>query len=296
MVAHANTGSDRAFGIVNGAFLGLVLLAVLYPVIYVLSASFSSSYAVISGQVWLFPVDLSLMGYRAVFRHDAVWRGYFNSGFYMIVGTSVNVALTVMAAYPLSRRDFRARRVVMFVLTLTFLFAPPLIPRYLLVRDLGMLDTRLAMIIPNALIVFYVIITRTFFQTTIPDELLEAAKMDGCSDVRFIVAVVLPLSRSILAVVALWYAVGHWNRYFDALIYLKSASLQPLQIVLRNILIQNEVAGEMLGEVVLTDAQVGLAELLKYSLIVVASIPMLALYPFVQKHFVKGVMVGSLKG
>ena len=296
MIARANTGSDRVFGIVNGAFLALVLLAVLYPVIYVLSASFSSSYAVISGQVWLFPVDLSLMGYRAVFRHDAVWRGYFNSGFYMIVGTLVNVALTVMAAYPLSRRDFRARRVVMFVLTFTFLFAPPLIPRYLLVRDLGMLDTRLAMIIPNALIVFYVIITRTFFQTTIPDELLEAAKMDGCSDVRFIVAVVLPLSRSILAVVALWYAVGHWNRYFDALIYLKSASLQPLQIVLRNILIQNEIAGEMLGEVVLTDAQVGLAELLKYSLIVVASIPMLAIYPFVQKHFVKGVMVGSLKG
>jgi putative aldouronate transport system permease protein len=286
---------DRLFLFVLYIVLTLAAAAVVYPVILVVSSSFSSSDAVISGRVWLLPVEPTLDGYRAVFAHDPVWIGYGNSLIYAVCGTVLNVTVTILAAYPLSRRDFFGRNVVTFLFVFTMLFSGGLIPTYLLVSSLGLLDTRLAMIVPNALGVFTVIITRTFFQHTIPQDLLEASKLDGCSDFRFARSIVVPLSGPVVAVISLWYAVDHWNSYFGALIYLKRASLYPLQIVLRNILVMNEISGGLMADVRLLEMQ-ALKELLKYSLIVVAVVPVLAIYPVVQRYFVKGVMIGAIKG
>ncbi|WP_373460384.1 carbohydrate ABC transporter permease [Paenibacillus sp. V4I7] len=276
--------------------LTVVLIIVLFPLIFIISSSFSSPQAVVSGKVWLFPVDFTLEGYKAVFRNPQIVSGYSNSLFYAVAGTAVNVALTVMLAYPLARKTFYGRNFIMVLLVITMMFDGGLIPFYLVVKNLHMLDTRWAMILPGAMAVFQVIVARTFFQTTIPDEIAEAAELDGCSDIRFITSIVIPLSKPILAVLTLMYAVGHWNAYFDALIFLKSPNLFPLQIVLRNILILNTIDPTMVSKVDQMLAQQGLKDLLKYSLIVVASAPVLIIYPFVQKHFVKGVMIGSLKG
>ncbi|UVI28456.1 carbohydrate ABC transporter permease [Paenibacillus spongiae] len=286
---------DRLFTIINYSVLSLLLATVLFPLLHVLSASFSSPQAIISGRVWLFPVDFSLEGYKTVFNYGLVWSGYANSLFYAVVGTTINVILTIMAAYPLSRKDFMGRQFFMFLFVFTMLFNGGLIPTYLLVKQLGMLDTRWAMIIPGALAVFNVIITRTYFRTTISDELLEAAQIDGCRNLRFLWKIVVPLSGPIIAVMALFYAVGHWNSYFGALIYLRDQGLYPLQLILKNLLVQNEFDPTMMGDVEQMAQKAYLTQLLKYSLIVVASLPVLIIYPFVQKHFVKGVMIGSLK-
>ncbi|MBN2981470.1 carbohydrate ABC transporter permease [Cohnella algarum] len=287
---------DRLFNIVNAILLTLALIAVAYPLIYVFSASFSSTSAVLSGRVWLWPVEPSLDGYEAIFQNGNVVRGFLNTVMYTALGTLLNVALTIMAAYPLSRRDFRGRAGFMLLFVFTMMFNGGLIPNYLLVKELNMLDTIWAMIVPTALSVWNVIIMRTYFQTTIPYEMLEAAQLDGCNDFRFLTRIVLPLSGPILAVIALFYAVGHWNQYFNAMIYLKNPDLYPLQLILRDILVQNEVSVDMLGDVKTAAARQGLRELLKYSLIVVTSLPLLIVYPFVQKFFVKGVMIGSVKG
>lgn len=297
MARHIRQG--RGDGIFLGAvyvILTVCFLLVLYPLIYIVSSSFSSTNAVITGRVWLFPVEPTLMGYQAVFKNKQILSGFYNSVFYTVVGTSINVAITVMAAYPLSRRDFLGRGSIMALFTFTMLFSGGLIPTYMLVRSLGMLNKRWALLIPNALAVWNMIVARTFFQTNIPDELREAAELDGSSDLRFIWSVVLPLSGPILAVLVLYYAVGHWNSYFDAMIYLTNAKRYPLQVVLRSILVQNQIQENMYTDVdVMTRIQ-GLADLLKYSLIVVASVPMLIVYPFVQKYFIKGVLIGSIKG
>ncbi|WP_062105890.1 carbohydrate ABC transporter permease [Bacillus niameyensis] len=290
-----DTKIDRVFSILNYFILTILLVVFLYPLIFIVSSSFSSTDAVVAGKVWLWPVDFSLEGYKAVFAYKQIWTGYGNSLFYMIVGTAINITLTILAAYPLSRKDFYGRNFFMFLFLFTMLFSGGLIPNYLLVKELGMLNTRWAMMIPNAMSVFNVIITRTYFKMTIPDELHEAAKMDGCSDFRFLRSVVLPLSGPIIAVMGLFYAVGHWNAFFNALIYLRDQQFFPLQLILNNILVQNEVDPEMFMDVESQAAIAGLRELLKYSLIVVASVPVLVIYPFVQKHFVKGVMIGSLK-
>ncbi|UKS29572.1 carbohydrate ABC transporter permease [Paenibacillus sp. HWE-109] len=287
---------DRLFLVGIYIFLSLVLIIVLFPLIFIISSSFSSPQAVVSGKVWLFPVDVTLEGYKAVFRNPQIVSGYLNSLFYAVVGTAVNVVLTVMLAYPIARKTFFGRNAIMVLLVITMMFDGGLIPFYLVVKSLHILDTRWAMILPGAMAVFQVIIARTFFQTSIPDEIAEAAELDGCSDLRFITSVVIPLSKPILAVLTLMYAVGHWNAYFDALIFLKSPDLFPLQIVLRNILILNTIDPTMVSKVDQMLAQQGLKDLLKYSLIVVASAPVLIIYPFVQKYFVKGVMIGSLKG
>ncbi|MBP1962777.1 carbohydrate ABC transporter permease [Paenibacillus aceris] len=287
---------DRLFLLGIYIFLIAVLIVVLFPLIFIISSSFSSPQAVVSGKVWLLPVDVTLEGYKAVFRNPQIVTGYMNSFFYAVVGTIVNVALTVMLAYPIAKKTFYGRNVIMVLLVITMMFEGGLIPFYLVVKNLHLLDTRWAMILPGAMAVFQVIIARTFFQTSIPDEIAEAAELDGCSDIRFITSIVLPLSKPILAVLTLMYAVGHWNAYFDALIFLKSPNLFPLQIVLRNILILNTIDPTMVSKVDQMLAQQGLKDLLKYSLIVVASAPVLIIYPFVQKHFVKGVMIGSLKG
>lgn len=290
------SGSDRWFNIINYFILLLFTITILYPLVYIVSASFSSPLAVISGKVWLWPVDFSLAGYEAVFKHKLIWTGFYNSVLYTVGGTLLNVVLTLMAAYPLSRKDFYVRNVIMALFVFTMLFSGGLIPSYLLVKELGMIDTRWALILPGAFSVMNVIIARTFFQTTIPDELLDAGQLDGCSDFKFLMKVVLPLSGPIIAVLTLFYAVGHWNSFFSALLYLKRQELYPLQLVLRDILIQNEVDAEMMTDVADASARESLRELLKYSLIVVSTIPVLVIYPFIQRHFVKGMMIGSLKG
>lgn len=291
-----DSNDDRLFNFVNYSFLGIAFIVILYPLIYIVSASFSSSSAVTSGQVWLWPVGFNLEGYTAVFKHRLIMSSFGNSFYYMIVGTIFNVILTLLAAYPLSRKDFFGRRFFMLLCIFAMMFDGGLIPKYLLVKDLGILDTRWALIVPGALSIWNVILTRTYFKTTIPDELLEAAQMDGCSDFRFLFRMVLPLSTPIIAVISLFYAVGHWNQFFNALLYLKSPHLFPLQLVLNDILVQNKVDMTMVSDVADLAAKDQLRELLKYSLIVVASVPVLAIYPFVQRFFVKGVMVGSLKG
>lgn len=290
------TRSDRVFNIVNNTFLSILLLVVLWPLIYILSASFSSAEAINSGRVWLWPVDFQLTAYRRIFEYPPVLLGYRNTLFYTFFGTLINVVVTIMAAYPLSRRDLKGRNFVMFVFTFTMIFNGGLIPMYLLVRSLGLLNTRWALLIPNAMHVFNVIITRTFFQHTIPQEMLDAAKIDGSSDVQFIVRIVLPLSTAIIAVITLFYAVGHWNAFFDAFIYLSNRQLYPLQVFLREILVMNEVDPSLFVDPIEAQIMFNLRELLKYALIVVASVPVLLLYPFVQRYFVTGVMLGSLKG
>jgi putative aldouronate transport system permease protein len=286
---------DRLFLIGIYILLTIVLLAVLYPLVYIVSSSFSSPLAVSSGRVWLWPVDFSLRGYEVVLSNPQILTGYANSLFYTVFGTLISVALTVSLAYPLSRRTFYGRNVLMVFITFTFLFSAGLIPTYLVVKGLGMLNTRWAMLIPQAIAVWQVIIARTFFQATIPEELVEASELDGCSDLRFLWSVVLPLSKPIIAVLVLMYAIFQWNSYFDALIYLKSADLYPLQLILRGILILNTTtSGSMEATAMLERLQ--LADLLKYALIVLASLPVLVIYPFVQRYFVKGMLIGSIKG
>lgn len=288
--------SDIIFKIVSTTFLTFSTLIVLYPLIYILSSSFSSTEAVVSGRVWFFPVEPTLMGYKAVFKNAQILSGFANSIFYTVVGTCINIVMTIMAGYPLSRKDFYGKGIIMAVFTFTMLFSGGMIPSYLLVKDLGMIDTRWAMLIPGAVGVYYVIIARTFFMSTIPEELYEAAQLDGCSDIKFITRVVVPLSSALMAVLVLFYAVGHWSTYFNALLYLREPGKFPLQIVLRNILIKNAGSAAMMDDVDAMVRAIGLQELLKYSLIVVASVPVLLIYPFVQKYFVKGVMIGALKG
>lgn len=286
--------TDRLFLTCVYIFLTLILIVVLYPLIYIVSASISSPAAVTSGKVWLWPVDLSFKGYEIIFGNSQIVTGYLNSLIYTIFGTLISVTLTVLIAYPLSRKTFFGRNLLMVFIVFTMLFYGGLIPTYLVVKALGMVDTRWALLIPNAIAVWQVIIARTFFQTSIPDELVEASEMDGCSDLRFLWSVVLPLAKPIIAVLFLMYAVGQWNAYFDALIYLKNPDLHPLQLVLRNIIILNTSTGGMEASEMLERQQ--LADLMKYALIVVASLPVMLIYPFVQRHFVKGMMIGSVKG
>jgi multiple sugar transport system permease protein/putative aldouronate transport system permease protein len=287
---------DQIFNLVNYIILTVFLFAVLYPLIYVVSASFSDGAAVISGRVILWPVDFSLLAYKKIFQYDSIWSGYANSLFYAIVGTSVNIILTLFAAYPLSRRDLYGRKLLMGIFVFTMFFNGGLIPTYLLVKDLGMLNTRSAMIIPQALSVWNLIIAIAYFRSSIPEELLEAAHLDGCSDFQYFFRILLPLSTPIIAVLTLFYAISHWNQYFTALIYLSDKALFPLQIILRDILIQSQVDMNMMEDLQSMAAKEALRELLKYALIVVASVPVLIIYPFVQKYFVRGIMLGAIKG
>lgn len=291
----SESGFDRVFMLINTAALTVIILIILIPLIFVVSASFSSPEAVIAGKVTLWPVDFSLQGYTTVFEHKKVWSGFGNSLFYTFFGTIFNVVMTIIAAYPLSRQDLVGRRFITLAFIFTMLFSGGLIPTYMVVRDLGLLNTRLAMILPTGIGIFNLLITITFFRTTIPPELIEAARIDGANDFRAFGSIVLPLSRPIIAVLALFYAVNHWNSYFSALIYLHDQGLFPLQIVLREILIQNSIDASMLVDIEDLVAREGLRELLQYSLIVVASVPILIIYPFAQKHFVKGMMIGSVK-
>ena len=291
------TTGDRVFVAVNHLILTIILALILYPLLFIVSASFSDAKAVTSGRVWLLPVEPTLIGYTAVFSNSQVGSGYLNSLFYVVAGTSVNLVVTFMAAYPLSRRNvIIGKGTIMFVFVFTTLFSGGMIPDYLLLNKMGMVNTRWAMIVPGAMTVWNVIITKTFLETTIPGELFEAAELDGCRDMGTLFRIVLPLSGAIVAVNALFYAVGHWNSFFNAMIYLRNARLFPLQLVLRNILMKNQIEVSMINDIQDLEQREALRTLLKYSLIVVASAPPMAIYPFVQKFFVKGVMIGSVKG
>ncbi|CAH1205779.1 Melibiose/raffinose/stachyose import permease protein MelC [Paenibacillus auburnensis] len=288
------SAGDRIFLTVIYIILTLVVIAIIYPLIFIISSSISSPAAVTSGKVWLYPVDISFKGFSVLLKTPEITTGYLNSLIYTTAGTLISVMLTIMIAYPLSRRTFFGRNALMMVITFTMIFSGGLIPTYMVVKEMHLIDTRWALLIPNAIWVWQVIIARSFFQSSIPEELLEASEIDGCSDMRFIRSVVLPLSKPIIAVLVLMYAVGQWNSYFDALIYLKSANLFPLQLVLRSIIIMNNSSGNMDAMAMVERQQ--LSELLKYSLIVVATLPVLIIYPFVQRYFVQGMLVGSVKG
>ncbi|MFZ1755346.1 MAG: carbohydrate ABC transporter permease [Caldilineaceae bacterium] len=287
---------DRIFNLVNYTILTVFLIVVLYPLIYVVSASFSDGAAVISGRVVLWPVDFSLLAYEKIFQYESIWTGYANSLFYAVVGTSVNIVLTLFAAYALSRQDMYGRKVIMGIFIFTMFFNGGLIPTYLLVKDLGMLNTRAAMIIPQALSVWNLIIAIAYFRSAIPGELLEAARLDGCNDFQYFFRILMPLSTPIIAVLTLFYAINHWNQFFTALIYLSDKALFPLQLILRDILIQSQVDMNMMEDLQSMAAKEAMRELLKYALIVVASVPVLIIYPFVQKYFVRGIMLGAVKG
>jgi multiple sugar transport system permease protein/putative aldouronate transport system permease protein len=289
---------DQIVLAVNAVLLTVFMLAVVYPFVYVISCSFSSGDALVRGEVWLLPKNLSLEGYRLVFAYTPIWTGYRNSILYAAAVTVLNIIMTIMAAYPLSRKDLDGGRIFMAFFTIPMLFSGGLIPGYMLVSNLGLLNTPWALILPSAMSVFNVIVMRTYFQNSIPAELLEAAKLDGCSDIQFVVKIVTPLSGAIIAVIALWVAVGTWNSYFSALIYINDRKLYPLQIILRELLLVTaniDFTSTTIDPRQLERSQY-LSHLLRYGTIIVGSLPLMIMYPFVQKYFVKGVMIGSIKG
>ncbi len=285
---------DRVFMIGVYVLLTTFLLVVLLPLLYIVASSFSDPLAVSSGRVTFWPVDFTLEGYQRALGDDQILTGFANSLFYTGVGTLLSVTLTVAIAYPLSRKDLWGGGTITMAVVFTMLFAGGLIPTYLVVQSLGLLDTRLALILPQAVGVWQVIIAAVFFRSTIPDELYEAAQLDGASDLRFLWSVVLPLSKPLIAVIALMYAITQWNSYFDALLYLRDPSLYPLQLVLRNVLILNEAAPGMDAAAQIERQQ--LADLMKYSLIVISTVPVMLIYPFVARYFTKGIMIGAVKG
>ena len=287
---------DTLFDVISTLLLLLAIGVVAYPLIYVVSASFSSTDAVMAGKVWFLPVEPSLKAYEAVFTYDSIMTGYLNSAIYTVLGTGVNLVLTTLCAFCLSRKDFYGRGIVGGMVLFTMLFNAGLIPNYLLINSLGWLDTIWAIIIPNAMNAWYVILMRSYFENSIPEELFEASGMDGCSVFRQLMSIAIPLSGPIIAVVALYCAVGIWNSYFDAFIYLSDKNKFPLQVVLRNILILNQMDMSTVADLRDMASRQGMSNLLKYAIIVVSSAPLLVLYPFVQKYFVKGIMVGSVKG
>lgn len=296
VTSKSGLNSDRVFGICNYLFLTIVFLLVLYPLVFVVSASLSDPNAVTSGRVWLFPVGFTLKGYTAAFKHPDLMRGFFNALTLTVLGTSINIVVTVMMAYPLSRKTFYGRNAITLIMTVTMFFGGGLVPTFLLINQLHLYNTYWALVIPGCVGITNVIICRTYFQSNIPEELYEAASLDGCSDLKFLLRVVLPLSKPVLAVLVMYYAIGHWNSYFNAMIYLEDTAKYPLQVILREIIIQNKVAAESLRDISVAEQAQGIADLLKYSTIVISSLPMMILYPFIQKHFVKGVMIGAIKG
>jgi putative aldouronate transport system permease protein len=251
---------------------------------------------VLKGEMWFFPKDINFDAYKKVFMNEDILNGFWNTLKYTTIGTAINVAMTTIAAFPLSRRDFMGRNIIMGFFVFTMFFSGGLIPSYLLIKELGMLDTFWVMVIPNAVAVWNIIIMRTFFQTTIPIELQESAMIDGCNNIQILIKIVLPLSMPVIAVMVLFYAVGHWNSYFNALIYLQDRELFPLQLILREILIQSQT-DEMVKATSESFVKQQLSvEGLKYAVLVVSNIPMMLLYPFLQKYFVKGFMIGAIKG
>lgn len=288
--------ADTIFDTANTILLALVALLVLYPLYFIIIASFSEPDAINTGKVLLFPVGFNTTGYERIFSEQSIWTAYRNTILYTAFGTFINIMLTMFFAYPLSRKEFFARKFLTFFMMFTMYFSGGLIPTYLLMRSLGLYNSPFVMVLLPALNVFNVIIAKTNIKNSIPEELYEAASIDGCSHFTFFFKVVFPLSQTIIAVLILYYGVAHWNEFMNGLIYLKDESLYPLQLVLRGILIQNQASADMMGDVESLLEQQRAAELIKYGLIIVSTLPVLVVYPFLQKYFAKGVMMGSVKG
>ena len=292
--------SDVIYDTILFILLSLVFLVVAYPLYFVIISSVSDPIAVSNGEVTFYPIGFTLDGYREVFKTNTVVRGFLNSLLYTVCGVSVNLLVTLPTGYALSRRDFAMKKFVTFFYMLTMFIGGGMMPTYLIVKQTGLLNSMWALIIPGAMGVYNMIVAKTFFTTNIPLELMEAARLDGCGNTRFFFHIVLPLSGAITAILVLYYGQGHWNSYFSALLYINDREKWPLQLELRNILLLNTntmtkefITEEMRKEQARREA---LANMMKYSLIIISSIPMLIVYPFVQKHFVKGVMIGSVKG
>ena len=286
---------DRAFDIINTLLLVLIFVIILYPMYYVLIASFSDPDKVLTGKIFLLPNGFQLESYKTVFSNSEVMNGYLHTIMYATVGTLINLFVTLTAGYALSRDDLRGRKPITLFFIFTMFFSGGTVPTYMLVKNLGLLNTFWAMVLPNAMSVWNLILCRNFFEGNIPKELLEVSQIDGCRNDYFFLKIVLPLSKALIAVMVLFYAVGHWNSYMQPLLYLSDRSKYPLQLVLKNILISSQPDASLAG---MTDRAelYKQTEMLKYALVVVSSVPMIALYPFVQKYFVQGVMVGSVKG
>ncbi len=295
--------NDRIFDAVNTILLFLLLIIVFYPLYFVVIASVSSPMAVNSGDVLFYPVGWTLTGYTFVFKDSMLWHGYLVTIVLTLLGTMINLALTFTGAYALTKTHLPLMRPLMFLITFTMFFSGGMIPTYILVSNLKLRNTLWAMILPSAVSVYNLILVRTYMMKSISEEVLDAARIDGCSDWRLFVRIVMPLSTPIVATMALFYGVGHWNQFFAALIYISDQDLYPLQLVLRNLLLagQNAMTDMISGGASGMDPQyiadlMQRAEILKYAVIIVATAPILAVYPFLQKYFVKGIMAGSLKG
>jgi putative aldouronate transport system permease protein len=294
-----DTKADKVFMGFNYIFVILSVAIVLYPLIYIISASISNPQAVNSGEMWLFPKGFTMEGYKTILQNNSIWRGYLNTIYYTVLGTSINLIVTLPAAYALSRPDFYGHKTFTTFMLITMFVSGGLIPSYLLVKNLHMLNTVWALVLPGAVSVYNIVVTRTFFQTTIPREMEEAAIIDGCSDFKLFFKIILPLSTPIIAVMALFYGVG--NSYFSALIYLSDKSMYPLQMVLREILVLNDMSSTPTGGMTAEMAELmyskqQLAAIIKYGVMIVSTLPIIVVYPFLQKYFVKGMMVGSVKG
>lgn len=298
MAVTRKTRGDRIFDVVNFTLLALVCLIVAYPLYFVVIASISDPNIVNKGGVIFYPKGLTLMGYEKLFQDKTIWNGYANTFLYTFAGTILDVVVTTCAAYSLSRKDLVGRNILMKYFIFTMYFSGGLIPLFIQINNMGLYNTRWVLIILGTVSVYNLIIARTFFETTIPDELLEAAKLDGCSDLRFFSSIVIPLSTAVIAVLVVYYGVGHWNQYFNALIFVSKQEYYPLQIVLREILIQSRQteAAVSEGQIAQLIERNKFAELIKYGVIVVSSLPVMIMYPFAQKFFVKGVMLGAVKG
>lgn len=288
--------SDRVMEAFVYALMTLLMLIILYPVIYVVSSSFSSGSAVTGGKVIFLPVDFSLTGYKIVFSYRQVWTGYFNTILYTVGGTAISMFLTIPAAYVLSRREVQWKKFYILFFMITMFFSGGLIPQYLLIVKLGLINTRWSVLLSGCFSCYNMILMRTFFQNSIPGDLFDAAKIDGITDIGYLFRIILPLSKAILAVVILYYAVGRWNSYFNAMIYLQDRDYYPLQLVLRDVLNASNVDLSEITDPELVAKMAGAADVMKHALIVVSTVPMLIAYPFVQKFFEKGVMIGSVKG
>ncbi len=284
---------DIVFEIITVFFLTIITIAVLYPIILVVSSSFSSPLAVISNQVKLLPVGFTLKMYQMVFKHPEIWGSYLNTVIYTVLGTTINILFTALGAYPLSRKDMFGRNIFTGLFVFTMFFGGGMIPSFLLIKNLGLYDKIWALVLPGAVSTWNLIIMRTFFQNSIPLELQESAFIDGASDITVFFKIIIPLSTPIIAVMVLFYGVGHWNDWFSALLYISKRAKYPLQIILREILIQSSTQDMSGGS--LSDQEM-IGEGIKYATMVVATLPILCLYPFLQRYFVKGVMVGAIKG
>lgn len=292
--------SDKQFDVINKILVFAIVAVILYPLIYVTSASISDPVAVNSGRVWLWPVDITFEGFRRVFANDAIWLGYRNTIFYTVVGTILHLLVLIPASYALSRKEVIGRKYITWFIVFTMLFSGGMIPRYLVVDNLGMVDTIWAMLIPNIVGAWSILVTRSFFESNIPDSLIESAQIDGASEFTVLLQIVLPLSMPIIAVMALFYGVGMWNQYFTALIYISNENLFPLQLILRQILVLNEMSTDMMQAGAIGSAssfaeQINNASLIKYAVMIVSSLPLLMIYPMMQKYFVRGLTIGAVK-